>query len=147
MLRKVERDGTVVYRQSARAREASRFTRHDFADVERWPGAPIPLEWEPVPDTTAPYYETDPDGDDAGRVFVRLRRVTHPLPEVGVVIGATSKQEGTIHEAQPDEERYLTGPGRRVTLLEIALAPIRARSRIVLAHPNDITQLPGPPPS
>jgi hypothetical protein len=91
-----------------------------------------------VPDVLAPHFQLEPDGDQVDRVFVRLRRLTQRIPEIGVIVGSTTKQEGTVYDTDDDTERALDGPGRRVPLVEVALRPVRTKSRIVLVHPRDL---------
>jgi hypothetical protein len=143
VLRKIEPDGTAAYRQTGRSRDAHRFARHDFTDATSWPGAPIPLDWSPIPEVLEPYFELEPAGSHLDRVYVRLRRLNQRIPEVGVVIGTATKLEGTVYDATEEgDDRALDGPGRRIALCEVALPPARTRSRVVLAHPQDLQPVP-----
>lgn len=138
-------NGVASFWQSTRSRERFRFNQRDLSSEADWPGVAVPVEWE----RADARFVLEPVGE--GPVTVRLRRVPLPHPEVGVVIGTTHKYEGTVYESPgvslegDPPERKLGGPGRRVTLHEVALPPVRGKARIVLVHPRDLLAMPDAP--
>lgn len=123
--------GVPVYRQSWSTRDAGRYVRHEFPAGATWPGLPLGFDRVPAGDR----FELEPDLDE--RVYVRLRRLPQPVPEVGLVVGYTWKEEGVIRPGRGDDTATLTGPARgRIALLEVAM-PSSAKARIVLVHEDD----------
>lgn len=133
-------DDQVVYRQAGSSRDLGRYVRHDFDGDGPWPGAPIGVDWEPS--ASKGFDAQQPVVD--GTVLVRLRRVIYRVPEIGIVIGRTRRQEGRIlggkaHGEVDGEPAQLAGPGRTVNLVELALQPQGStKARIVLAHQYDL---------
>lgn len=132
---KLDKDGAPAFTQSWSTRDAGRYVKHDFPDARTWPG--IPLELPNVKVSERWVLEPEPDGP----VYVRLRRIVPPLPEVGVVVGYSWKEEGVVRVGRGDDSNFLTGPDRgRVPLIEVAL-PSKAKARIVLVHVDDASVL------
>lgn len=124
--------GTAPIRQSMSARDQFRYERVEFNDTT-WPGEPVPLAWEPGPER----YQLAPAL--SAKAVVRVRRLVR-IPQVGMVVGCTWKQEGVIRPGGDGEAANLTGPGRRVVLCEVAL-PTEGKARIILARAEDLRVL------
>lgn len=108
-----------------------RFVLHEFGVGDRWPGEPIDETWQQGPKG----YLVTPAVN--GKVLARVRRLPLENPEVGVIIGFTSRQEGVIATVAGATQLY--PPNRMVPLLEVALPPATTvgKARIVLAHRFD----------
>jgi hypothetical protein len=129
---KLDENGAPVIRQSWSSRDAGRYVRREFPDATFWPGWPLELDVRGVADN----FELEPALNDD--VVVRLRRLPAAVPEVGVVVGFTWKEEGVVRGGRADDPAFLSGPGRgRINLIEVAL-PSTARARVVLAHVDDL---------
>lgn len=132
---KLNDEGEPQFTQSWSSRDAGRYVKREFPDAATWPGIPLELLKVKVSDRFA--LEPEPDGS----VYVRLRRIVPAVPELGIVVGYTTKEEGTVRLGRGDDPAFLSGPGRgRVALLEVAL-PSTTRARVVLVHVNDLTVL------
>lgn len=125
-------DGAMRLRQSIPPRDHGRILSEDLDGERAWPGLAVPAEVVEAPEG----YELEPT-PDAERAYVRLRRIVSPVPLTGVVVGWTYKVEGTLRGND------LGGPGRRVHLLEVAVAPgnRRGRAQLVLGLPLDLGRL------
>lgn len=130
-------DSTPSFTQSWSTRDAGRYVKHQFVAATTWPG--LPLELSGIGAKVSERFEMEPELD--GRVYVRLRRIVPTVPELGVVVGYTTKEEGIVRPARGDDLAFLAGPGRgKVPLLEVAL-PSKAKARIAIVHAADVTVL------
>jgi hypothetical protein len=125
-------DGVPVYKQSSSSRDVGRYVRVDVSG-RTWPGAAIPETWEPAP----PSFEVSPPADG---VHVRLRRLLYSVEKVGVIVGHSKRQEGTVRQSGDDDgKHHLGGPGRTILVYEVALDPGSSRrAQLVLAHDRDV---------
>lgn len=131
------------YRQAAAARDQGRLVRHEIerrSDGHGWPGMPVSLTLAPAKSDA---FHPGPDLFEAdGDVLTRLRRIPLDVPEIGIVIGVTRRQEGT--QRGDNDEAHLAGPGRTVVLYEVALPPTSSpKARITLAHEVDLEPIAG----
>lgn len=108
-----------------------RYLLHEFGPGDAWPGEPIDETWQQGP---AGYMVTPAVN---GKVLARVRRLPLEQPEIGMIIGFTSRHEGVI--ATVDGATALYPPNRMVPLLEVALPPATpaGKARIVLVHRHD----------
>lgn len=125
----------IVYRQSWSTRDQGRYVRHEFDAAAGWPGEPFGFDRAPA---ASDRFELVPHPN--GEVFVRLRVLPAAVPEIGVVVGTTWKEEGTVCPGRGDDDAYLIGGRGRIPLLEVAL-PSTRKARIVLAHVADLRVL------
>ncbi len=110
--------------------DSQRYNKRAFANEESWPGQALPFEWE----TPAVAMELEPQN---GETTIRLRRFEETVAPVGLVLGRATKHEGVIRSGAGDS--YLSGPGRKVDLTELALPPKgKGKARIVLAYYRDL---------
>ncbi len=132
---KLDDEGKPSFTQSWSTRDAGRYVKREFPDARDWPGVPLELAKVKVSER----FVLEPEID--GQVLVRLRRILPSVPELGVVVGCTWKEEGVVRPGRGDDPAFLSGPGRgRVPLLEVAL-PSTAKARIALVHVNDLSVL------
>lgn len=117
----------------------------DLPVVDTWPGAPVPLEWQPPRFLDSPF---DLEPEPVGACVARVRRVPLNPPATGIVIGASRKFEGVVrHEG---EGRIRETRTRTIPVVEVAVAPrTRSTSRgfqatravVISAHANDLLAL------
>jgi hypothetical protein len=130
-------------------RDRLRYVGHDKTYRGDWPGEPVrPDGWEPGKPSYKDHrlYLLEPPLSSFGSEWIampvaRLRRL--PFQALAIVIGATTKHEGIVDSSSPDfidegsgSEGFLAQQ-RSVTLLEVALAPERRKSRVALVLPED----------
>lgn len=124
--------GVYLFRQTLRSRGylASKALGSQFT-AGSWPGAPVPLAWNPA---SAADYPLEP-APRRGAAPQRMRRIL-AQPARGVVVGITDRREGTVND------RLLVPPLRTIRVLEVALAVPSGSARVVLVHPQDAQPVP-----
>lgn len=129
-----EEEGQYLFGQTLRSRgyRASKTEGAQFAGAT-WPGAAVPLAWNP---SRAAAYPLEPI-PRPGASPQRLRRMLAE-PARGLVIGVTDRMEGTV------VGKTLSPPTRRIRVLEVAVAVASGSARVILVHPQDAQPVPRP---
>lgn len=139
---KLDAAGRPVIRQAVTG-YAGRYAPRSFKGETAWPGVAVGLDLEPAP-TERREFHLEPALST--RAHIRLRRIILTPAELGVVVGFTRREEGTVVEGiagadgEP-EPSYLDGPGRKIALYEIALSTA-SKAKLALVHPADVAPLP-----